>query len=105
MAEIVSSRNIEISEMVKPPYGVNHNNGGAGGPTISELFANAIACVVVSLAHEEALRNHIVQRHLPDRIIGASSKMSGVAVVRNQHVIRSIIARKWPKNSLFRFVY
>lgn len=97
VTEIVRSRSIEISEMVKPPDGVNHNSGGGGGPTISESIANVIACAVVSLAHEEALRNHGVPRHLPNRIIGASSKMSSVAVVRNQHLIRSIIARKWPK--------
>ena len=89
MAEVVRQKSLEISELVKPEHTANGNE-----VMISESLANAIACAVVSMAHEEALRTHRVSKHLPDRIIGREYELSSVAIVRNKDLIKSTIARK-----------
>lgn len=89
LAEVVRQRSIKISELAKPERGDNGNE-----VMISESVGNAIACAIVSIAHEEALRMHRVSKHLPDRIIGREYGLSSVAIVRNKDLIKSTIAHK-----------
>jgi len=89
LPEFVRQKSIEISELAKPE---RRENGDE--IMISESLANAIACAIVSMAHQEALRSHRVSKHLPDRIIGREFELSSVAIVRNKDLIKSTIARK-----------
>ena len=89
LAPIVREKSWELANILKPE--------GAGGNEvvdIPESVANAVACAVVSIAHEEAWKIHRVPKHLPDRILGRVYGLSSAAVVYNKHLIGSVIARK-----------
>jgi hypothetical protein len=81
LISFVRAKCIEMSNKIKPKQGVN----------ITKPIANAIACAVVSIVHEESKRKGRVGRHLPDRIIGKVFGLNGVAVVYNKHLINSVI--------------
>jgi len=88
LSELVQSRSLELLNSLKPA-------GDDKKPEqIPDSVANAVACALVSLAHEEAWRMHRVPRHLPDRFIGRTYGLSSSAVVYNKHLIHSIIAKK-----------
>jgi hypothetical protein len=88
LSELVQSRSLELLNLLKP----------AADDKKPEQFpdsvANAVACALVSLAHEEAWRMRRVPRHLPDRFIGRTYGLSSSTVVYNKHLIHSIIAKK-----------
>lgn len=88
LAQLVRSRSFEFSNYLKPESGDEINSD------ILESVINAVACAVVSMAHEEALRMHRVSRHLPDRIIGRLYGLSSSAVVRNKQLIGSVMTKK-----------
>ena len=88
LSELVRSRCLELLNYLKP-------EGDDKKPEhIPDSVANAVACALVSLAHEEAWRTHNVPRHLPDRFIGKIYGLSSSAVVYNKHLIHSIITKK-----------
>jgi hypothetical protein len=89
LADVVRQKCLEISELAKPEH-----VGSGNEIMISESLANAIACAIVSMAHEEAFRMRRVSKHLPDRIIGREYQLSSVAIVRNKDLIKSTIIRK-----------
>lgn len=88
LAQLVRSRSFEFSNYLKPESGDEINSDIIGS------VINAVACAVVSMAHEEALRMHRVSRHLPDRIIGRLYGLSSSAVVRNKQLISSVMTKK-----------
>lgn len=88
LAQLVRSRSFEFSNYLKPESGDEINSDILGS------VINAVACAVVSMAHEEALRMHRVSRHLPDRIIGRLYGLSSSAVVRNKQLISSVMTKK-----------
>ncbi len=51
--------------------------------------ANAVACAIVSIVHEDAKRNGRVSQHLPDRIIGKVFGLTSIAVVYNKRLINT----------------
>ena len=59
---------------------------------ISDPVANAIACAIVSIVHEDAKRNGRVGKHLPDRVIGKVFGLSSITVVHNKHLVNSVIS-------------
>jgi len=63
---------------------------------IEQPVADAVACAIVSIVHEEARRNGRVARHLPDKIIGSVFGLSGNAVVYNRHLINGVRSGKKP---------
>ena len=69
-------------------------SGGDKSRDMPDSVANAVACSLVSLAHEELFRKKRVSRHLPDRIIGQSYGLSSSAVVYNKRLINSEITKK-----------
>ena len=69
-------------------------SGGDKARDMPDSVANAVACSLVSLAHEELWRKKRVARHLPDRIIGQSYGLSSSAVVYNKCLINSEITKK-----------
>ena len=88
LAQLVRLRSFELSNYLKPEGGDGIQND------IPESVIDAVACAVVSMAHEEALRMHRVSRHLPDRIIGRLYGLSSSAVVRNKQLINSVMIKK-----------
>jgi hypothetical protein len=87
LSQPVRSRCMELLNYLKP-------GSGYGRPKqMPESLANAVACALVSIAHEEAWRMHRVPRHLPDRFIGGIYGLSSSAVVYNKHLISSVIIR------------
>lgn len=88
LAQLVRSRSFEFSNYLKPESSDEINSDILGS------VINAVACAVVSMAHEEALRMHRVSRHLPDRIIGRLYGLSSSAVVRNKQLISSVMTKK-----------
>jgi hypothetical protein len=82
LISFVRAKCIEMSGKIKPKQGVN----------ITKPIANAIACAVVSIVHEESKRRGRVARHLPDRIIGKVFGLNSIAVVYNKHLINSVIS-------------
>jgi hypothetical protein len=88
LAQLVRLRSVELSNYLKPESGDGNQND------IPESVTDAVACAVVSMAHEEALRMHRVSRHLPDRIIGRLYGLSSSAVVRNKQLINSVMIKK-----------
>jgi hypothetical protein len=87
--QIVKSGCIELSRYLEPLH-----SGDNTPDEIPESLANAVACALVSLAHEEAWRMHRVPKHLPDRIIGKLYGLSSAAVVYNRRLISSEITKK-----------
>jgi len=81
LISFVRAKCIEMSSKVKPKQGVN----------ITKPIANAIACAIVSIVHEESKRKGRVGRHLPDKIIGKVFGLNSVAVVYNKRLINSVI--------------
>ena len=88
LAQLVRLRSFELSNYLKPEGGDGIQND------IPVSVIDAVACAVVSMAHEEALRMHRVSRHLPDRIIGRLYGLSSSAVVRNKQLINSVMIKK-----------
>ncbi len=88
LAQPVRLRSFELSNYLKPESGDGIQND------IPESVINAVACALVSMAHEEALRMHRVSRHLPDRFIGRLYGLSSSAVVRNKQLISSVMTKK-----------
>ncbi len=88
LAQLVRLRSFELSNYLKP-----ESSDGIQSD-IPESVINAVACAVVSMAHEEALRTHRVSRHLPDRIIGKIFGLSSSAVVRNKQLISLVMTKK-----------
>ena len=88
LGQLVRSRSFEFSSYLKPESGDEINSDILGS------VINAVACAVVPMAHEEALRIHRVSRHLPDRIIGRLYGLSSSAVVRNKQLISSGMTKK-----------
>jgi hypothetical protein len=86
--QLVESRCLELLNYLKP--GSNDKKP----EQIPNSVADAIACAVVSMAHEEAWKMHRVPRHLPDRIIGKIFGLSSSAVVYNKRLINSVITKK-----------
>ena len=58
---------------------------------MTKPIANAIACAIVSVVHEESKRKGRVGQHLPDKIIGKVFGLNSVAVVYNKRLINSVI--------------
>lgn len=81
LISFVRAKCIEMSSKIKPKQSVN----------ITKPIANAIACAVVSIVHEESKRKGRVGQHLPDRIIGRVFGLNSVAVVYNKRLINSVI--------------
>lgn len=88
LGQLIRLRSFDLSNYLKPETsdGVHSN--------VPESVINAVACAVVSMAHEEALRMHRVSRHLPDRIIGRLYGLSSSSVVRNKQLISAVITKK-----------
>lgn len=81
LISFVRAKCIEMCSKIKPKQGVN----------ITKPIANAIACAVVSIVHEESKRKGRVGRHLPDRIIGKVFGLNSVTVVYNKRLVNSVI--------------
>ncbi len=77
----VRAKCIELSNKIKPERAVN----------ITTPIANAIACAIVSIVHEESKRKGRIARHLPDRIIGKVFGLNSVSVVYNKRLVNSAI--------------
>jgi hypothetical protein len=86
---IVKQKSIEFLNLVQPETAT-----GGGVVDVSESVANAVACAIVSMAHEELWKIHRVPRHLPDRIVGRIYGLSSATVVYNKHLISSVIMKK-----------
>ena len=78
----------ELARILGPIAG-----GESGKHIIPDSVANAVACSLVSLAHEELWRSRRITRHLPDRIIGKLYGLSSSAVVYNKRLINSEIEK------------
>jgi hypothetical protein len=87
--QIIKSRCSELSRYLEPLH-----SGDRTHDEIPESLANAVACALVSIAHEEAWQMHRVPKHLPDRIIGKLYGLSSSAVVYNRRLISSEITKK-----------
>lgn len=84
LSHIVKERSIELANLLRAETAAD----------ISESLANAVACAIVSMAHEELWKMHRVPRHLPDRIVGGIYQLSSATVVYNKHLISSVIMKK-----------
>ena len=82
---------IELSQYLQPIQ------GGKGQHEIPDALANAVACALVSLAHEELWRNNRIPKHLPDKIIGGLYGLRSAAVVYNKRLISSEIMKNKAK--------
>lgn len=60
-----------------------------GGTGLTGSEANAVACGVVSIVHEEARRHGRVGMHLPDRMIGKVFGMDSGTIVHSKHIMNS----------------
>jgi hypothetical protein len=80
LISFVRAKCIEMSSKIKPK-----------SANITKPIANAIACAIVSIVHEESKRKGRVGRHLPDRIIGKVFGLNSVAVVYNKRLINTVI--------------
>jgi hypothetical protein len=74
------------TECIKVSNDVTPKEGADMAPSI----ANAIACAIVSIVHEDAKRKGRVAQHLPDKAIGNVFGLSGVSVVYNKRLINSV---------------
>lgn len=57
---------------------------------ITKPIANAIACAIVSIVHEDAKNNGRVRQHLPDRMIAKVFGLNSVDIVYNKRLINSM---------------
>jgi hypothetical protein len=80
LTAFVRAKCIEMCTKVKPKESAK----------ISDQTANAVACAIVSIVHEDAKRNGRVDRHLPDRIIGKLFGLTSTGVVYNKRLINRI---------------
>ena len=80
LAAFVRAKCIELCTRVKPKENTK----------VSDPTANAVACAIVSIVHEDAVRNGRVDRHLPDRILGKIFGLTSSAVVYNKRLINRI---------------
>ena len=80
LTSFVREKCIQMCIKVKPKENAN----------VSEPAANAVACAIVSIVHEDAKRNGRVGRHLPDRMIGKIYGLNSIAVVYNKRLINTI---------------
>ena len=80
LTSLVRSKCIEMCVKVKPKENAD----------VSDPAANAVACAIVSIVHDEAKRNGRVGHHLPDRIIGKVFGLTSVAVVYNKRLVNTI---------------
>jgi hypothetical protein len=80
LAAFVRTKCIELCTRVKPKENTK----------VSDPTANAVACAIVSIVHEDAVRNGRVDRHLPDRILGKIFGLTSSAVVYNKRLINRI---------------
>lgn len=81
LTSFVRAKCIEMSGKIKPKDPVE----------ITKPIANAIACAIVSIVHEESKRKGRVAKHLPDRIVGKVFGLNSVAVVYNKRLLNSVI--------------
>lgn len=86
LTSFVRAKCIEICIKVKPKENAD----------VSDPAANAVACAIVSIVHDEAKRNGRVDRHLPDRIIGKVFGLNSVAVVYNKRLVNTIRTGRSP---------
>jgi hypothetical protein len=80
LTSFVRTECMKVSNDVTPKEGT-----GMAQPT-----ANAIACAIVSIVHEDAKRKGRVTQHLPDKTIGNVFGLSGVSIVYNKRLINSV---------------
>ena len=80
LTSLVRAKCIELCTKVKPKESAD----------VSAPAANAVACAIVSIVHDEAKRNGRVSHHLPDRIIGKIFGLTSVAVVYNKRLVNTI---------------
>ena len=80
LTTFVRTECIKVSNDVTPK-----EDTGMGQP-----IANAIACAIVSIVHEDAKRKGRVAQHLPDKAIGNIFGLSGVSVVYNKRLVNSV---------------
>lgn len=85
LTSFVREKCIQMCIKVKPK-----ENANVTGPV-----ANAVACAIVSIVHEDAKRNGRVGQHLPDRIIGKVFGLTSIAVVYNKRLINR---KNWQQN-------
>jgi len=86
---IVKEESLKLATLLQPEIAA-----GTDSVKVPESVANAVACAIVSLTHEELWKRHRVTRHLPDRIIGRLYGLSSAAVVYNKHLIGTVILKK-----------
>lgn len=60
-----------------------------GGAGLTGSEANAVACSVLSIVHEDARRRGRVEKHLPDRMIGEVFGMDSGTIVKSKRIINS----------------
>lgn len=78
----VRTKCIELSNKLAPKQLAN----------IAKPIADAIACAIVSIVHEESKMKGRVDRHLPDRIIGGVFGLKGISVVYNKRLVHAVIS-------------
>jgi hypothetical protein len=78
LTQFVRTECIKVSNDVTPKEGM------------AQPIANAIACAIVSIVHEDAKRKGRVSQHLPDKAIGNVFGLSGVSVVYNKRLVNSV---------------
>lgn len=81
LTAFVRAKCIELCSRVKPKENAK----------VSDPAAKAIACAIVSIVHEEAMRHGRVDRHLPDRIVGKIFGLTSIGVVYNKRLINKIM--------------
>ena len=89
--ENVKKHCINLSQYLQPIQ------GGKGQYEIPDALANAVACALVSLAHEELWRKNMIPKHLPDKIIGGLYGLRSAAVVYNKRLVSSEITKNKAK--------
>lgn len=82
LISFVRAKCVELASKIKPKQGVN----------TTKPIANAIACAIVSIVHEESLRKGRVRQHLPNKLIGKVFGLNSVSVVYNKRLINSVLA-------------
>lgn len=79
LTPFVRARCLEMSGNMEKEGGT----GLTGSPT------NAVACSIVSIVHEEALRGGRVTVHLPDKMIGKVFGMDSGDIIRGKHIMNA----------------
>jgi hypothetical protein len=86
----VKSRSIELLHALEQSSGYGSNKVPA---KVREPLANAVACALVSIAHEEAWRKNRVPKHLPDKTIGGLYGLTSSSVVYNKRLVGAEIEK------------